>query len=105
MSVPFDFNGGMLVPFFGFAVAFALCDWLRRYCWVRPPCLLLLVLVIARIIWTVQGFQAAPEDWSGIGLIILVMFVVAPTWLGALVGADVGRRHHAKANPNLAPPR
>jgi hypothetical protein len=38
-------------------------------------------------------------------MIILVLFLVAPTWLGALLGADLGRRHHAKASPNLVPPR
>ena len=95
----------MLAPVFGFVGAFALCYLLRRNGWVWPPRLLMLGLVALGLLWTVQGFQAEPDDWSGLGLIILVMFVVAPTWLGALVGADLGRRHHAKANPNLAPPR
>jgi hypothetical protein len=105
MSAPFDFNGGMLAPFFGFAGAFGLCYLLRRKGWVWPPRLLMLALIVLGVVWTVQGFQAEEDDWSGIGMIILVLFLVATTWLGALLGADLGRRHHAKASPNLVPPR
>jgi hypothetical protein len=78
---------------------------LRRKGWVWPPRLLMLALIVLGVVWTVQGFQAEDDDWSGIGMIILVLFLVAPTWLGALLGADLGRRHHAKASPNLVPPR
>jgi hypothetical protein len=100
-----DFGGLIFLALAGFALASVLSYLLRRNGWVWPSRLILLGLFLIGVFWTVQAFQADPDDWSGIGLIILVIFGVAPSWLGALLGADLGRRHHAKANPNLATPR
>lgn len=105
MSGAFDLNPAILIPIGAFLLACALCYLLRRNGWVWPPRILLLGLIVICLLWIVQASQAADDDWSGTVLVMMVMFVVAPTWLGALLGADLGRRHHAKARLNLVPPR
>jgi hypothetical protein len=100
-----DEYGRLLVPLLGFLAGFVLCYQFGRLGWVWPTRAVLGLLLVAGAIFLIQAFQAEDDDWSGIFLVLAAIFVVAPTWLGGVIGAVLGRYHQTRAKPDRVSPR